>query len=78
MYYLQLAPKNKTNLEANDFTGPQLNVVLSMMRQCWKLRTGTIINNLVEASLPDGFKIEENSKKDQSGKEYKTFQVVKA
>ena len=77
-YYLERAPQNKTNLEANNFTAPQLNIVLSMMRQCWKLRQGTIINNLFGASLPEGFEIAENLKVGQDGKEYKTYQVVKA
>ncbi len=76
MYYLERAPENKQNFEANNFTAPQLNVVLTMMRQCWKLRQGTIINNLLEASLPVGFKIEENLKTGQDGEEYKTYQVI--
>jgi len=76
MYYLERAPENKKNFEANNFTAQQLNVVLTMMRQCWKLRQGAIINNLLEASLPEGFVIEENLKEGQDGKEYKTYQVV--
>jgi len=78
MYYLELAPKNKTNIEANNFSLPQLNILLSMMRQCRKLRQGSVIMNLVTASLPDGFKIETNLKTGKDGKEYETYQVVKA
>lgn len=77
-YYLERAPANKELIESNDFTPQQLNVVLTLMRQCWKLRQGSIINNLFEASLPDGFSIEANTKTGQDGKEYKTYRVVKS
>jgi len=75
-YYLERAPQNKQLMEAVKFSPQQLNVILTMMRQCWKLRTGSIINNLFEASMPDGFKIESNLKEGRDGKEYKTYQVV--
>lgn len=76
-YYLDRASTNKQMIESNDFTPAQLNVMLTMMRQCWKLRTGTIINNLFEASMPDDCEIQSNLKQGQDGKEYNTYTVTK-
>ena len=75
-YYLEKAPSNKKIIESTNFNVQQLNVILVLMRQCWKLRTGSIINNLLEASLPDRFTIESHLKKGRDDKEYKIFTVI--
>ncbi len=77
VYYLEHAPTNKAQLKALDFDAHQLNFVLKMMRQCRPLRQGSVIVNLMDQSLPDGFAIQTTTAESHDGKAYDVHTIVK-
>lgn len=57
-YYLDRADTNKQQFEALTFNSQQMNLVVSMMLQCRKLRRRDHILNLFRHSMPDNFDME--------------------
>jgi hypothetical protein len=76
-YYLVVANRLKSQVEAMHFTAEQLNLIHQMMGACSQLRQRKVIDNFLSAMLPEEFEMKEGGIVHGKFGDYRPMFIVK-